>query len=121
MAVRIGSLDDIPIEPISFLDVGEGFIARNDRLGRSIAAQDPVDHHDRLGAGDLVVRSECAITVALHQPGRSGRVDVLAGPVCGNIGEVVAASGVLGIAEAGQDGRQLSTGDMVVGPNLLLS
>ena len=110
----IGRFDNVPIVPRIGGDIGEGLIAVHHGAGGCGAPQDAVDHHDGFRTGDILVRPERAVRVAIDQAGLRSLIDVLSGPVPGNIGEVV-QHGIAGrSAEAGKDGRQFRTGDISV-------
>lgn len=73
------------------------------------AAQHPVDHGHRLGAGDVLVGPEGVVAVSLDPAQRRGAADLVLRPVVGGVRKGGDA-GDAAVVEPGADGREFGAG-----------
>jgi len=88
------------------------------KKGIRVPVNGAVDHGHGLGPGNILLGPEGAIGIPIHDAGVGGLVDVILGPVAGNVGEEV-PSIIGGLEEAHGDGGKLCSRDVTVGLNLI--
>ena len=115
LVVAVGGLLDVGVVPRRLRVVRPADHVRQQvaRVGGTV--QHPVDQGHRLGTGDVRVGAEGPVGITVDPPRGRRAVDILRGPVAGDVREPVAA-GVISAEEAGGDGGELRAGDVVVGP-----
>ena len=110
----VGGLLDLLVVPSSLRVVRPGDHVIQQVVGVGMALDGAVDHGHCLGTGNVLLGSEGAVLIPIHDAGVGGLVDVILGPVTLNVREEVFAI-IGGLEEAGRNGGKLGTGDVPVG------
>ena len=112
--VGVGGFLYIGIVPgAGVLVVRPGDHAVHQVVGGGITAQRTVYDSHSLGTGDGSVGIKGAVGLTVDQAQGSSQVDVLVGPVTGNVGEEILTL-IIAAEEADRNGGKLGAGDVVV-------